>query len=143
MSMQPITTRIRAIPEPAYRERSSPTVCSSTATDCRATHSPGVAPILAVLQARSNGSAMLGIDRALEVRVQVDDPGIDERQDLGEDDTSDAPSGIDPVIGIGQAGPGHTAGTTAGRGRFSSDHEAEAPADRHPWIGVVIVGAPG
>ena len=50
------------------------------------------------------------VDRALELAEQVEDRAICERQDLSHDQAGYPLRGIEPVVGIGEAGPGEAAG---------------------------------
>src|ERR1700753_1683838 len=48
--------------------------------------------------------------------------GVGERQDLRGIDAADALLLVDPVVGVGEAGPGEAAGRAAGRRRRGGDH---------------------
>src|SRR5216683_7051482 len=48
-------------------------------------------------------------------------------QELHEDDAGDVLAGIDPEIGVGEAGPGEAAGAPARRRSLGVDHKAEPP----------------
>src|SRR5437762_2997645 len=71
------------------------------------------------------------VDCALELLDEAEALLVGEGEDLGEDDAGQVGLGVDPVVGVGQAGPGQAATAAAGWGLLGGDHVAEAPLLDH------------
>src|SRR5258706_5689029 len=73
------------------------------------------------------GSGEPGIEAALELAVERDDPLVEEGQDLGEERASDVLHRVEPEVAVEQACPGDAAGGAPVRSRPHVDVEGQAP----------------
>src|SRR6267142_514918 len=78
------------------------------------------------------GSGESGIEAALELAVERDDPRIEEWQDLSEERAGDMLHRVEPEVAVEQARPGDAAGGTPVRSRLHVDVERQAPFMRLP-----------
>src|SRR3984893_15778145 len=75
----------------------------------------------------ARGSGEPGIEAALELAVERDDPLIEERQDLSEERAGDMLHWVEPEVAVEQARPGNAAGGAPVRSRLHVDVERQAP----------------
>src|ERR1700716_1010441 len=73
------------------------------------------------------GSGEPGIEAALELAVERDDPLIEEWQDLSEERAGDMLHWVEPEVAVEQARPGDAAGGGPRRSRLHVDVEGQAP----------------
>src|SRR6266404_4266000 len=74
-----------------------------------------------------SGSGEPGIEAALELAVDRDDPLVEETQDLSEERTGDVLHRVEPEVAVEQACPGDAAGGPPVRSRLHVDVEGQAP----------------
>src|SRR2546430_3662922 len=72
------------------------------------------------------------IHLGLELPEQVDRDVVVEREDLREEDATDALGAVDPEVGVCEPGPRQTAGRAAGRRLLGVGQKAQAPLLGHP-----------
>src|SRR5438445_247071 len=80
------------------------------------------------------------IHLGLELPEQVDRDVVVEREDLREEDATDALGAVDPEVGVCEPGPRQTAGRAAGRRLLGVEQKAQAPLLGHSGKELDVVG---